>query len=216
MTGGKSQPIAPSAKERLGYPTQKPIKLLERIVKASSNEGDIVLDPFCGCATTCVVAETLGRKWVGIDVSHKAYELVKKRLTGEVKKLDPKLKNKEKPQIALLDLEKELHYTTTPPKRSDLGMDAGILKKYIYIISHPKYPGEYKVGIASDYKSRLNSYQTSDPDRKYKVEWKIKTPLFRKAEKHIHQTFENKHEWVQTDDWQKIKTEIERFLATSS
>ena len=67
-------------KERTGYPTQKPLKLLERIIKASSNKGDFVLDPFCGCATTCVAAELLERNWVGIDVSPRAYELVQDRL----------------------------------------------------------------------------------------------------------------------------------------
>ena len=69
-----------SAKERVGYPTQKPLALLERIIKASSNEGDMVLDPFAGCATTCVAAATLERQWVGIDLSEKAAELVNMRL----------------------------------------------------------------------------------------------------------------------------------------
>ena len=69
-----------SAKERIGYPTQKPLVLLERIVKASSNEGDVVLDPFCGCATACVAAENLGRQWAGIDISPKAVKLVNVRL----------------------------------------------------------------------------------------------------------------------------------------
>ena len=73
------------AKERVGYPTQKPLALLERIIKASSNEGDLVLDPFCGCATTCVAAERLSRQWIGIDVSKKAYELVRKRLNDQQK-----------------------------------------------------------------------------------------------------------------------------------
>ena len=67
-------------KERIGYPTQKPLALLERIISASSNEGAMVLDPFCGCATACVAAERLGRKWVGIDISEKAVELVNMRL----------------------------------------------------------------------------------------------------------------------------------------
>ncbi len=70
------------AKERMGYPTQKPLALLERIIAASSNPGDVVLDPFCGCATACVAAEKLGRKWVGIDLSPKAVELVNERLRG--------------------------------------------------------------------------------------------------------------------------------------
>ena len=64
----------------IGYPTQKPLALLERIIKASSNEGDVVFDPFCGCATACVAADRLGRKWVGIDLSEKAVELVNMRL----------------------------------------------------------------------------------------------------------------------------------------
>ena len=72
--------IPNTSSERTGYPTQKPLALLERIIKASSNEGDIVLDPFCGCATACVAADKLGRKWVGIDISPKAVELVNMRL----------------------------------------------------------------------------------------------------------------------------------------
>ncbi len=67
------------SKERIGYPTQKPLALLERIIGASSNPGDMVLDPFCGCATTCVAAERLKRQWIGIDLSPKSYELVKSR-----------------------------------------------------------------------------------------------------------------------------------------
>jgi site-specific DNA-methyltransferase (adenine-specific) len=75
-------PVNPQAKERMGYPTQKPEELLERIIKASSNEGDIVLDPFCGCGTAVVVAEKLHRKWIGIDVTHLAIGLMKWRLKG--------------------------------------------------------------------------------------------------------------------------------------
>ena len=79
------QPLMPSDKtERLGYPTQKPLTLLDRIVKASSDPGDVVLDPFCGCATACVAAEKLDRQWVGIDLSAKAAELVNVRLRGEM------------------------------------------------------------------------------------------------------------------------------------
>ena len=70
-------------KERTGYPTQKPLALLERIIEASTNPGDMVLDPFCGCATTCVAAETLGRDWVGIDLSPLAVTLVGKRLKDQ-------------------------------------------------------------------------------------------------------------------------------------
>lgn len=68
------------AKERLGYPTQKPELLLERIVKASSKEGDVVLDPFCGCGTTIAVAQRLNRQWIGIDITHIAIALIRHRL----------------------------------------------------------------------------------------------------------------------------------------
>jgi DNA modification methylase len=73
-------PINSQAQERLGYPTQKPEALLERIIKASSNEGDIVLDPFCGCGTAVVAAQNLKRKWIGIDITHLAIGLMKWRL----------------------------------------------------------------------------------------------------------------------------------------
>jgi site-specific DNA-methyltransferase (adenine-specific) len=73
-------PVNSQAKERLGYPTQKPIALLERIIQASSNEGDVVMDPFCGCGTAIAAAEKLGRKWIGIDVTHLAISLIKKRI----------------------------------------------------------------------------------------------------------------------------------------
>lgn len=68
------------AQERLGYPTQKPLALLERIIAASSNEGDVVLDPFCGCGTAVHAAQKLGREWIGIDVTHLAIGLIEKRM----------------------------------------------------------------------------------------------------------------------------------------
>ncbi|WP_133366657.1 DNA methyltransferase [Qipengyuania sediminis] len=72
--------INPAAKERLGYPTQKPEALLERIIKASSNEGDTVLDAYCGCGTTVAVAQRLGRRWIGIDITYQSIALILKRL----------------------------------------------------------------------------------------------------------------------------------------
>ena len=72
-------------KERVGYPTQKPVELLERLISASCPRNGIILDPFCGCATTCVASENLLRKWIGIDISQKAYDLLKERLNKEVK-----------------------------------------------------------------------------------------------------------------------------------
>jgi DNA modification methylase len=73
-------PLNSQAKERLGYPTQKPEALLERIVKASSDEGDVVLDPFCGCGTTVAAAQKLKRKWIGIDITNLAISLIRHRL----------------------------------------------------------------------------------------------------------------------------------------
>jgi DNA modification methylase len=75
------QPIGAHARERLGYPTQKPLALLERILQASSNEGDTVLDPFCGCGTAIVAAQKLNRRWIGIDITHLAIALIKYRLS---------------------------------------------------------------------------------------------------------------------------------------
>lgn len=76
------QPISSQAAERLGYPTQKPIALLKRIISASSNPGDVVLDPFCGCGTSIDAAQELGRTWLGIDVTHLSIALIKSRLFG--------------------------------------------------------------------------------------------------------------------------------------
>ena len=88
------------SKEKLGYPTQKPAALLKRILRASSNEGDVVLDPFCGCATTCVVADALDRQWAGIDISPKAAELVRSRID---------------------DMTRNIVHRNDIPKRTDLG-----------------------------------------------------------------------------------------------
>ncbi len=76
------KPIHPHATERLGYPTQKPESLLERIISVSSDENDVILDPFCGGGTTVAVAEKLGRKWVGIDISMQAVNIIKERMAG--------------------------------------------------------------------------------------------------------------------------------------
>ena len=84
-------PMHNLSSERLGYPTQKPLTLLERIIQASSNEGDVVLDPFCGCGTAIVAAQKLNRKWIGIDVTHLSISLMKYRLKdsfGLVEKKD--------------------------------------------------------------------------------------------------------------------------------
>ena len=107
-------PIQSQAKERVGYPTQKPLALYERIIKASSNEGDIVLDPFAGCATTPIAAERLGRRWVGMDIWDGAYQTVLTRLEQEglaVQDADPK-----QPHLMTFG---DVLYLTAPPERTD-------------------------------------------------------------------------------------------------
>ena len=117
------QPLMPSDKtERLGYPTQKPLTLYERMILASSNEGDVVLDPFCGCATTLVAAERLGREWVGIDIWERAHEVVVERLEREV------------------GLFGEVHYETTPPARTDDGETAAPYLRVKQRVKEPDGP----------------------------------------------------------------------------
>ncbi len=96
--------IKGNSSERTGYPTQKPLALLDRIIKASSNPGDIVMDPFCGCATTLVAAHNLERQWIGIDISPKAVDLVQMRL-----------KDAQRPMFS------NVIARTDIPKRTDVG-----------------------------------------------------------------------------------------------
>ena len=187
--------ISSKASERTGYPTQKPLALMDQIIRASSNEGDLVLDPFCGCATTCIASEKLNRKWIGIDVSHKAYDLVRERLRKEVP--DDLIRG-------------EPNYTTEPPVRND-GQEAGDgERKYVYIISNPAYPGEYKVGVARNADDRLGSYQTSDPNRGYRLEYKFLTRLYNEIERHVHRELDSRHEWVKAP-MEKIRALIENY-----
>ncbi|GHT22042.1 restriction endonuclease subunit M [Planctomycetales bacterium] len=106
------QALNPSAKERLGYPTQKPLALLERIIKASSNEGDVVLDAFCGCGTTVDAAQSLNRRWIGIDITYNAVALILKRLKD-------RYGNEIKQQIQLSGLPKDLEAARALANRKD-------------------------------------------------------------------------------------------------
>ncbi len=90
------------AKERTGYPTQKPLALLHRIIKASSNKGDVVFDPFCGCATACVASQQLNRKWIGCDIEEKAADILVERLSDDA------------------GMFSDFIHTTTPPQRTDV------------------------------------------------------------------------------------------------
>jgi site-specific DNA-methyltransferase (adenine-specific) len=87
-------PVNSQAQERLGYPTQKPLALLERIISASSDEGDVILDPFCGCGTTVEAAESLKRAWIGIDITHHAIDVIEGRLKGRFDGMHPIVKGR--------------------------------------------------------------------------------------------------------------------------
>ncbi|MDE0393211.1 MAG: DNA methyltransferase [Gammaproteobacteria bacterium] len=107
-------PVNSQARERVGYPTQKPLALLDRIIRASSDPGDMVLDPFCGCATTCVAAHALDRKWTGIDLSPKAADLVVERIRGDVRKAQGEVVQQGR-------IWREIIHRTDLPRRTDLG-----------------------------------------------------------------------------------------------
>ncbi len=117
-------------KERTKYPTQKPLALLHRIIQASSNEGDVVLDPFCGCATTCVAAENLKRQWIGIDLSEEAKNFILDRLKKDVESL-------------LADPSAVVEHLTNLPKRTDLSenTDEAGLKAELQKIQNNKCAG---------------------------------------------------------------------------
>jgi site-specific DNA-methyltransferase (adenine-specific) len=97
-------PLQSISAERMGYPTQKPIALLERIIQASSNPGDVILDPFCGCGTAVHAAQKLGRSWLGIDITHLAIHLVERRMKEAFPGLQFKIHGEPKDKDAAQDL----------------------------------------------------------------------------------------------------------------
>ncbi len=119
--------------ERTGFPTQKPLALYERLILASSNKDDIVLDPFAGCATTCVAAERHGRQWVGIDIWKKAHELVIERLKDEGL-LEEAVG--EASHLAFGDI----HYLREPPTRTDDGQPAAPFLRPKIAVFEPRGP----------------------------------------------------------------------------
>ena len=101
--------VGRTSSERMGYPTQKPLALYERMILSSSSPSDVILDPFCGCATTPIAAERLGRRWVGMDIWDGAFDTVRQRMED----------NRQ-----LLGDIPEIHYSKTPPLRTDMGQEA--------------------------------------------------------------------------------------------
>ena len=135
------KPVDPKdKKERLGYPTQKPLALYERIIKASSNPGDTVLDPFAGCATTPIAAERLGRQWIGIDIWDGALGIVKQRM--------------EDNRQLLTDIPAIL-YETTPPVRTDGGLEAA---PFIQVTERYAEPDGPRMSRAEMYEYLLAQY----------------------------------------------------------
>lgn len=131
-------------------------------------------------------------------MSAKAYDLVKERLDREV------ARSHELPEFR-----QEIHLQARPPKRTDDGAEEREISS-VYIISHPMFKGTYKVGVSNNVQARLNSYQTSDPERSYQLEFSVETPLFYETEAHIHRHFDNMYEWVKAD-LDEIKREILNF-----
>ena len=137
----------PMAVERIGYPTQKPLALYEQIVRASSNEADTVLDPFAGCATTCVAAERLDRQWVGIDIWDKAHEVVLDRLRKEGLAAD----GDSGGMLAFGDV----YYETEPSTRTDEGNEAVV---FLQVRERIKEPEAQKMSRAEMYEFLLTQY----------------------------------------------------------
>ena len=128
-------------KERLGYATQKPVALLERIISASSNTGDVVLDPFAGCATTLVAAERLGRQWVGMDIWAGAIDIVRQRMADN--------------RQLLTDADPQVHYTTDPPVRTD---DGGEAVPFLQVTERYAEPGGQRMSRADMYDHLLRQH----------------------------------------------------------
>ena len=133
-------PVGRLVRERTGYPTQKPTSLYERMIKASSQPGDMVLDPFCGCATTPVAAERLHRQWVGIDLWDGAVNIVRQRI--------------EDSRQLLTDIP-TIHYETTPPVRTDGGGEAA---PFIQVTERYAEPEGPRMSRAQMYEHLLAQY----------------------------------------------------------
>ena len=126
----------PENKERVGYPTQKPLALYERIIKASSNPGDMVLDPFAGCATTCVAAEQLGRQWVGMDIWKGSHKQVLDRLEKEGLAIRGRSTGHGQQALRRGDIKR----TTKPPERTDSGETAALILQTPMGKQEKRYP----------------------------------------------------------------------------
>lgn len=186
--------LNPMAKERTGWKTQKPVNLYRRLINASSDPGDLVVDPFSGCTTTLIAAEQEGRRWAGTEHDPELARVLRERFDKET-------------QLDMLKMPPTINVKLEV--RTDSGADESDMK-YIYIISNPAFVGYYKVGTAGIVANRLANYQTSDPHRRYQSEFEYLTPHWRTLESYIHKKFPSKGEWVQ-GKFEDIKRSIEEY-----
>jgi len=130
------QPLMPSNRKKLGYPTQKPEPLLRNVILASSNEGDMVLDPFCGCGTTLSVAQQTNRNWVGIDISPRAIDVTEDRLKSlgahpETTGMPETVEDLRPPRMGWHEFQNwvchQLHATVSARKSGDMGIDGRMI-----------------------------------------------------------------------------------------
>ena len=168
------QAIRPKANEKLGFPTQKPEALLERVITASSNQGDIVLDPFCGCGTAMAASQRLGRKWIGIDISPTAISLIEKRLE-KVGAIAGKHFDSIGMPTTLTELEalepfefqnwvvNEMQAKQSPRKTGDKGIDGHIEKSLYTEEAGIQVKQSEKVG-----RNTIDNFETALERKKYK------------------------------------------------
>ncbi len=124
------KPLINNSKERMGYPTQKPLSLLNRIITASSKKGDLVLDPFCGCATACVAAQQLGRRWIGIDIEEQATNLLIQRLSDDPGEFESFIHTSKIPQRTDIKFEKPSKTIKNRLYKKQKGFCAGCAKQF--------------------------------------------------------------------------------------
>lgn len=148
------QPIAPSSKDRVGFPTQKPLRLYERLIATSSRKGDVVLDPFAGCATTLVAAELLGRRWAGMDIWDEAPDVVVERLNREGLFKPKKTRRAARGQQNHL-FAKDFTFTSRIPKRTDDGQTSS---PFLRVKRRFKEPAGPKMSRAEMYDRLLEQH----------------------------------------------------------
>ena len=152
-------------KENLGYPTQKPVALLERILKVASNPTDTVLDPFCGCGTSLVAAKKLGRQFIGVDISRVACDVTKERLGGAVKVIGgenpDELAKMDPHEFARLVIVEKLDGILSPRKSGDMGIDGWVefktvpvqVKRWEHKVGRPEVD-KFKTAVERDNKTK--------------------------------------------------------------